>query len=173
MLIDDFMPDYDFSEKHDTEIVAPPAQIFETMKSVDICESAVFRWLFRLRGLRTKGFTLDKIADANFIELAQRKNKELVLGLIGKFWTPTGHLQRFDPADFAAFDQKEFAKATWNFSLDEIGAGKTLLATETRIRVPDDSNRSKFRIYWTFVRPFSGLVRMEMLKIVKNKAEGI
>jgi len=171
MLIDDFMPDYDFDESHDIEINAAADEVFKIVKTVDICDSSIVRWLFRLRGLRTEGFTLDRIRDINFIPLAEINNEELVVGIIGKFWTPAGHLQKFDPEEFKDFDQVGFAKATWNFSVKTIEKEKTRLITETRIKALDEKSRAKFGFYWTFVGPFSGLIRTEMLKIVKRKCE--
>ncbi len=171
MLIDDFLPEYDFNETHEIEIDASAERVFETVKSVDICDSRIVRWLFRLRGLRTEGFTLDRIRDINFIPLAENNSEELVLGIIGRFWTPAGHLQKFDPAEFKEFEKAGFAKATWNFSVEVVAENRTLLKTETRIKALDDTSRTKFGFYWTFVGPFSGLVRTEMLKIVKRKCE--
>ena len=171
MLIDGFMPEFDFSEKHEIEILAPAEKVFDKVKSVDICDSAIVRWLFRLRGLPTEGFALERSNEINFITLGELGHEELVLGIIGKFWTPTGRLQKFDPKDFIEFDTEGFAKATWNFSVEEVAIEKTLLATETRIKALDESSRTKFGFYWTFVKPFSGLVRTEMLSIVKQNCE--
>ena len=97
---------------------------------------------------------------------------ELLIGLAGKFWTLTGHLQKINSGNFREFDKKGFAKAVWNFSVDESG-NETRLTTETRIRCLDDASRRSFGFYWTFIQPFSGLIRNEMLKIVKKKAEAV
>ena len=35
----------------------------------------------------------------------------------------------------------------------------------------DPASRRAFGIYWLFVRPFSGLVRREVLRVVKRAAE--
>jgi len=47
----------------------------------------------------------------------------------------------------------------------------TRLTTETRIKCLDEDSRSRFGWYWAFIRPFSGLIRMEMLRAIKRKAE--
>jgi hypothetical protein len=49
--------------------------------------------------------------------------------------------------------------------------GATTLSTETRILCTDDRNRRRFRRYWAVVRPFSGLIRIELLRIVRREAE--
>jgi hypothetical protein len=75
--------------------------------------------------------------------------------------------------NFKAFDKSGYAKAVWNFSIDADGPEDevTRLTTETRIKCLDEGSRRSFGFYWTFVQPFSGLIRMEMLKTIKRKAE--
>jgi hypothetical protein len=72
--------------------------------------------------------------------------------------------------NFKAFDKSGYAKAVWNFSLNGDG-DNTRLTTETRIKCLDEGSRRCFGFYWTFVQPFSGLIRMEMLKMIKRRAE--
>jgi hypothetical protein len=170
MLIDEFLPEYDFSETHNIEIEATATNVFRVLNEVDLCESAIVRWLFRLRGMPTKRVTLRELRKTHFEMLGESENRELLLGLAGKFWTPTGNLQKIDSNNFRQFREKGFAKAVWNFSLDET-KGETLLTTETRIKCTDAESRRKFGFYWTFIQPFSGIVRKEMLKLVKQKAE--
>jgi hypothetical protein len=45
------------------------------------------------------------------------------------------------------------------------------LTTETRVHVPDPVSRRKFVRYWRFVRPFSGLIRRQVLQAAKRRAE--
>jgi hypothetical protein len=45
------------------------------------------------------------------------------------------------------------------------------LATETRVHVPDPVSRRKFVRYWRVVRPFSGLIRSQVLRAAKRRAE--
>jgi hypothetical protein len=45
------------------------------------------------------------------------------------------------------------------------------LTTETRIKCLDNESRRSFGFYWMFIQPFSGLIRMEMLRAIKRKAE--
>ncbi len=47
-----------------------------------------------------------------------------------------------------------------------------MLATETRIRYFGPAARRKFRLYWTFVGPFSGLVRGALLRGVRRRVQG-
>ena len=174
MLIDEFLPVYDFSERHETNISASAEKVFEALDSTDLADSWLIWGLFALRGLgwsrASKKLTLREMTGSGFAILGETPNEEILLGLAGKFWTPTGKLQKIDAGNFKEFDEKGFAKAVWNFSLDEKG-GETTLKTETRIRCLDEDSRQSFALYWTLIKPFSGLIRTEMLRIIKEKAE--
>jgi hypothetical protein len=171
MLIDDFMPRFDFKETHDIKIYATAEQVFRAAHEIDFCESWVVRWLMRLRGMSAGKMTLRELRKTIFEKLGESENREILLGLAGKFWTPMGNLQKIDASNFREFNEKGFAKATWNFWLDET-KGETRLTTETRIECMDAESRKSFGFYWTFIQPFSALIRKEMLRLIKRKAEG-
>jgi hypothetical protein len=170
MLIDEFLPKYDFVETHDIKIRAAAENVYQALWEMDVCESWIARWLFFLRGLPSDKMTLKDLKRVKFEILDKIINRELVIGLAGKFWSINGSLQKVTAENFRQFDKKGFAKAAWNFSIEETGNGSRLM-TETRIQCLDDESRRSFGFYWTFIQPFSGLIRMEMLKIVKRKAE--
>jgi hypothetical protein len=173
MLIDEFLPVYDFSERHETRVRAAAAKVYAAVDSTDFNESWIIWSLLTLRGLgfgnTSKNLTLRDAFD-NFTVLGETPNEEILLGLAGKFWTLTGSLQKVDAGNFKQFDKPGLAKAVWNFSLAETG-GETLLKTETRIQCLDEESRQSFALYWTVIKPFSGLIRTEMLRLIKEKAE--
>lgn len=174
MLIDDFLPVYDFSEKHETNIRASRERVYAAVDSTDFSDSWLVWGLLALRGLGwsrpTKSVTLREMTTDGFAILGENPNEEILLGLAGKFWTLGGSLQKVDASNFREFTEKGFAKAVWNFSLEEKD-GETTLRTETRIRCLDEGSRKSFALYWTVVEPFSGLIRAEMLRLIKQKAE--
>lgn len=176
MLIDEFMPEYDFSETHDVRISAAAGEVFDALHRVDLCaESAIVRWLFRLRGLPSKNVTLRGLSEMRFATLGADRDRELLLGLAGKFWTATGNLKEINSNNFRAFNETGCAKAVWNFSLDAsaatTAASETQLTTETRIRCLDAESRAKFKFYWMLIQPFSALIRKEILRAIKRRAE--
>lgn len=170
MLIDEFLPEHDFVETHSISIHADAADIYRAANEVDFSESPIIRWLMRLRGMSVGNLRLSNLGKFKFEMLGETVNKEMVIGLVGKFWTIAGGLQKIDAESFKEFDTVGFAKAVWNFSLAEDGAN-TRLTTETRIKCLDADSRRRFGFYWMFIQPFSGLIRMEMLKTIKRKAE--
>ncbi len=52
MLIDDFLPQYDYIETHDIGISASPETVFEAVNKIDLCESPIVRGLFFCAGYR-------------------------------------------------------------------------------------------------------------------------
>ncbi len=170
MLIDEFLPEYDFIETHTIAIDASAERVYAAANDVDFSESFIVKWLLRLRGMSGEAVTISSLKDSYFKVLGETANRELLIGLAGKFWTPLGDMQRLDASNFREFEKPGYAKAVWNFSLRP-ESDKTALTTETRIRCLDDGSRRNFGFYWTFIQPFSGLIRMEMLKMIKRKAE--
>ena len=170
MLIDDFLPEYDFEETHDIVINADAGRVYGAINEVDFAESFIVRWLLRLRGMSGEAVSLRNLEYSKFKILGEVVNKEVLIGLAGRFWSPWGDMQKVDASNFCEFEKLGYAKAVWNFSLDG-SANETNLTTETRIRCLDDGSRRSFGFYWTFIQPFSGLIRIEMLKTIKRKAE--
>ncbi|MCA1626116.1 MAG: hypothetical protein LC778_20445 [Acidobacteria bacterium] len=115
--------------------------------------------------------TLRDMTKFDFVVLDEKPNEEILFGLVGKFWKPTGDLQKIKAEDFLAFDKSGYAKAVWNFALAETAAQETRLTTETRAQCTDEASRSRFSFYWTFIKPFSGWIRQEALRLAKQKAE--
>lgn len=182
MLIDDHLPHADFAERHALRVNAPPERAYAAVRQLDMSGSLLVRTLFALRSLpglftrkpgrgeRALGTTTESLLRNGFVLLGERPPNEVVLGLVGRFWTPTGGIERIDPAEFTVFNRPGMAVAAWNFTVLPTDEG-SLVATETRVRCTDDAARRSFARYWRVVRPFSGLIRMEALRAVRRTAE--
>ena len=107
--------------------------------------------------------------DASFGRLEEAPPREIVLGVAGRFWRPTGNVQPFRRQDFDGPVGRGLARAVWNFALRDTGDGHTLLSTETRVVCGDAASRRKFRLYWRVVGPFSGLIRRSMLRAIRRE----
>ena len=159
-------------ERHDVVVRAPVERVYGAVRALDISDARVTRLLFRLRGLPSQPrFTLDDFLKMRFILLGERSDEELLLGLVGKFWTPAGELRRIERAEFKDLNERGYAKAAWSFHLTQATHDEVSLETETRVYCTDGLSRMKFRLYWTVVGVFSGIVRREMLQIIKRNAE--
>ena len=170
MLLDEYLPEFDFEETHGITVNADASAVYAAINEVDFSESTIVRWLLRIRGMSGTNVRLDRLSEFNFARLAERVDKELLIGLAERFWTPFGDLQHVTADSFRSFNKPGYAKAVWNFSL-EPSDSRTRLTTETRIRCLDANSRRSFGLYWTIVQPFSGWIRMEMLRMIKGRAE--
>ena len=108
---------------------------------------------------------------AGFRAVAKRAPQELVIGLLGRFWTLHGGLCAEVTADtFRAGPPSGQALAGWNFSVATRPDGSSELRTETRVWCAADA-QWKFRLYWLAVRPGSGLIRRAILRAIRRHAE--
>lgn len=180
MLIESFIPNPDAIETHEIEIAASREAVYQALWATDLGGSPIIKSLMALRSLpgivshpkRLRHLpgqiTLQTIIEGGFGQLAEAPGKEVVLGVVGQFWRPTGNLLPFSKEMFRGPVQPGLARGVWNFSVHEVGEGLTVLSTETRVVCGDAASRLKFRAYWTVVRPFSGLIRVIMLRAVKK-----
>lgn len=171
--LDDFLPVYEFSERHSLTIAARPERIDDALRSVSLSDVPVARALWALRRLgRSSGDPGKPFVDAALegaVLLDQASGEGLVLGLTGQFWRLRGGDSSGRPRtieEFRAYDRPDACKAVLDFRV-----GPSLLSTETRVHVPDQATRRKFARYWRVIRPFSGLIRILFLRAAKRKAE--
>jgi hypothetical protein len=182
VLIDDFMPNFDVSERHHTLVLAPADEAYHAAREMDLARSRVIRGLFAARGIPRlitrraggrgpRSMTVDRLLASGFVWLGEDPGREFVLGLVGTFWRPGGGVSRLEPSEFAAFDEPGQAKAVWNFRVIGDGDERSFVTTETRVRVPDEASRRKFLLYWAAIGPFSGVIRRQALALIKADAE--
>lgn len=180
MLIDSFVPVPDAAEKHSIQIAANRDVVYQALRTTDFGRSLIVKGLLIFRSVpkfllhpsrraqTNRQITLQTIIEAGFGILAEDPNREIVLGVTGPFWRPVGNVLPFNEENFRGAVPPGVACAAWNFAVEDAGEGHTVLSTETRIICGDSSSRRKFRVYWLFVRPFSGLIRHLMLRAVRR-----
>jgi hypothetical protein len=169
--IDAFLPHYDVHEVHRITIAGRPDAVYRAIRSLDFSRSPVIRCLFRMRGMPSAAIHLERLLQSGFILLADRPAQSLVLGLVGRFWLPTGQLMAVAPEDFHAAEPAGCAKAAWDFVIEETQPGRVRLSTETRIQCLDTRSRKRFMLYWRVIGPFSAWIRREMLRGIKARVE--
>ncbi len=184
--IDKFLPNHDYRAAYQIRMNAPRSAVYESLLHSDFSELWVTRLLMTLRTgkpmprHRMPGDLRQRLQGTGFVMLEEIPDDELVIGVAGRFWRPDGgRCMDITPANFIDFSRIGYAKVAWNFKLrgelPETETGTrittTILSTETRIQCFGPSALWKFRIYWSLVGPFSGLIRKAILKQVKTNAE--
>jgi hypothetical protein len=184
MLIESFAPSPDAVETHEIEIAASRESVYQALWAADFGRSRVVRGLLALRSLprfimhparsraHIQRITLHTLIDAGFGRLAEEPGREIVLGIAGRFWHPVSNTVPFSESNFRGPVPAGLARAVWNFRVREAGDRRTILSTETRVTCADRVSRRKFRAYWVVVRPFSGLIRLLMLRAVRDVCRG-
>lgn len=148
-LLDKYLPEYTFDEYHKILTNASVKNCFTVAKNVNIGESTLTRLLMKLRGLPAKDLKLQNfIRNIGFTYLEENPYHEFVIDA----------------------SQKNI-KIFWNFSFEIITEHETLVSTETRILCLTKKSKSAFSLYWFFVKPFSSLIRKEILRLIRLHAE--
>ena len=174
MIADEVLPVYDVIMRHAMSVPAPAGAVWAALHRADFASAWYVRALLILRGLRRPAqrdrVTLDRLVQGVFIPLGERPGREIALGLVGRFWTPSGGRLTLSPDEFTRWSRPGHAKAVWTFVVEPDGPTTTRLATETRVACVDATSRRRFRLYWLVIRPFSGLIRHAMLAAVVREA---
>jgi hypothetical protein len=175
--LDDFLPVYEFSERHDVEIHAARERVDRALREVSVDQIRGIRLLYMLRGLGRGSHDTKQpflgLAGIGAVELENETGGGVVLGLTGQFWRLRRGLKLPRPRtaeEFAAYDRPDVCKAVIDFRIAELGAGRSRLSTETRVHVDDPTARRAFRRYWFVIKPFSGLTRILFLRAVRAQA---
>jgi hypothetical protein len=181
-----FLPNWDFAEVHSRYIPALRRKVFVAIRSLTAPEVLLLGpllWLrrlpARLLGRRPPASSradrnrpiLDVVEHGGFLVLDVDEEREIVAGVVGRFWRPVANdTVRLPCASaFLAFDEPGYAKAAVNFRLEDEGEG-CRVTTETRILATDAESRRSFARYWSLIRPGSGLIRRSWLRAIARRA---
>jgi hypothetical protein len=168
-LLDEVLPEYDYAAKYSIRIRATPERIYKILQN-GIPTGNITRFLMMLRRIpglfRRKGS-----ADYSFYKLKEWQGREIVIGIAGQFWKPVAKTVAITNLDeFLSFDRNGFCKAALNLQITRQEDGVSVLSTETRV-LSFGYAKEDFRSYWQLIKPFSGMIRREILRKIKRQAE--
>lgn len=176
-LIDEFLPRYDFRERHTALISAPADLILDCAARQRAQDDPLIRLAIRLRELpsrlmqRSQRPPLD-LDDFTF--LGRDGDRGLAFGLIGAFWQADYGLLDIDsPEAFKATVRTDVCQLVMDFNVDATASGASMLSTETRVFCPSPAVRRRFAPYWFVIRPVSGLIRQRTLARIRREAESL
>jgi len=176
--LDEFVPVWQFRERHTIRIAAPPERVFEAIRNVRANEIALFNTLTRLRrgGRQTSESILnagdstpllDVATRSGFIYLADDSPREVVLGTV--VIAPRGARGPFTPETFKTVPPG-FAVGVMNFVVTPEGPNSSFVSTETRVFANSPRARRNFARYWRMIYPGSALIRLMWLRAVERRA---
>ncbi len=187
LVIDRFLPRYDFAAAHAGVFRASPESCYGAARRLDLLRDPVIRALLGLRsfpqrladrlggrpatskeGSPPPTFRLDDMVRYDWILLGEEPNLEIVFGQIGRPWKAVGASKGppVEAATFASFDDPGFAKIAFSLGVQPYGANSSILTMETRVALTDPASRRRFRRYWRIVGPFVRLIDQMALRLV-------
>jgi hypothetical protein len=179
-LLDRFIPEYDVVERHSISIDAPAAEVLAAAKEQDLLELPLVSAIFKARQFALGASPGDEKQPRGLLAatrslgwgvLAERPDREIVLGAVTKPWEPNVTFRALPPDQFAAYHTPGEVKIVWTLRADPAENGGSVFRTETRAVATDAIARDRFRTYWSFVAPGVSAIRWLGLQPLKREAE--
>ncbi len=180
--LDEFLPEYDFYERHEVAVHATTDRTVAALRQVTFDDIAVMDTLMRIRAAAGGRFNartparnrpiLDVMAGPGsaFLPLAG-DSREIVMGMAGRPWSSEPGPRVRSSADFAAFNAPRSVKIAFNLVVEEGKPGWSRVTTETRVLATDDAARRIMARYWRLIYPGSGMIRRMWLNATRARAE--
>ncbi|MGH7712817.1 MAG: hypothetical protein ACREOG_16120 [Gemmatimonadaceae bacterium] len=180
--LDEFMPVYQFHERHTVRINASRARVYQSIVGVTAGEVRFFGFLTAIRRLGRPGPEsilnapeplplLDVATRTGFLTLANEPEREVVVGTV--VLAPASARTEPPPTAeaFRAIAAAGFAVAALNFLISPNDSQSTVLTTETRVFATDRATQRTFAKYWRVIYPGSALIRRNWLRAIRLRAE--
>lgn len=171
------LPGAQFAEWHSRVIEAEPAAVWEafhTARWSELRSTKVFLYA-RAGGL---AISLDRLLTARpgpGAPIAEEAPHYTTSGMIGRPWWPVP--QQLPPADdldeLRAFDRPGWLKYGMEWVFSSLPGGRTFVETATVCEATDRIAERRFRAYWALIRPFSGLLRHDLLSLLERRATSV
>lgn len=175
MLVDDFLPSYDISDSVATRVEADPESTWDALSAVDLIEVGRRKPLVGLLGalrilpevvshaihgerppsspgqMRLRDIAELPADQGGWVLLGERRNHEIALGLVGKFWRPVIPYANVTREEFRDFAEPGYAKTVYSIAVEPEAEGRSgcLLSGTMRTATTDEHARRWFRRYWT------------------------
>jgi hypothetical protein len=178
--LDRVLPQFAHREVHTLDVGASPELVWTALHEVTGNDMPLTRMLVAVRGLGARGAArpvVDRFVAGGFGVVLDEAPRALALAAAGQPWRLRGGERVALPVgdqEVSEFARPGFVLMAMSFGLESLGGmggGRTRLTTETRVQPTDAGSARRFRPYWMVVRAGSGLIRHELLRAVKRRAE--
>jgi hypothetical protein len=193
--LDEVVPRWQFSERHEIRVRATTAVVARAAREVTARDIRGFRLLTWIRNPRLPGAgepesilappadepILDVALRSGFVQLSEEPGREVVFGTVV---VAPEEVRRGAGAEIermragltaeqvrAALELPGYAVGVMNFRWIDAGGGWTQITTETRVFATDAAARRRFGVYWRVIYPGSALIRRAWLAAIRERAE--
>jgi hypothetical protein len=180
--LDEWMPVWQFDERHVIRVGASPEKVFDAIHAVRADEIFLFRTLIAIRRCGRPGPEsilnapenkplLDVATQTTFIYLADEAPREIVVGTV--IAAPRGiHAPaKLTPEMFREKLPPGVALATMNYLVAPDDRGGSTISTTTRVYGNNAAAVRRFAVYWRIIHPGSDIIRRTWLRAIKRRAE--
>ena len=181
--LDEWMPVWQFAERHAVRVDASPEKVFAAIRAVRADEILFFRTLIAIRRCGRPGPEnildapetkplLDVATQTTFVVLADESPQELVVGTVVAAPEKVCASGKLTPEVFGKTLPAGVALATMNYLVTPHQGGGSIVSTETRVYANGASAMHRFAVYWRIIHPGSDIIRRMWLRAIKRRAEG-
>ena len=178
-LLDVFIPTHDVVERHHVMVDAPAAVTLACARNLDLQQGCVSRAIFKARDVimgadqvpAPAGGLIAVLLELGWGVLAEQPGHEIILGAVTRPWEASPVFRSVPASEFAAFGEPGYVKIVVTLRADPVTDRTSMFRTETRAAATDAQARRLFRRYWAMVSPGVALIRLAMLKPIKDAAE--
>jgi hypothetical protein len=179
-VLDDIMPEYQFSERHSARIHARPEQVMQAIRQSTFGDMKSLVTLLKIRGavlrihdtdnLLQDKRVLDAFSASGYVSVGS-EHEIVMCG--GANVRAKRSLEVRTLQEFAAYREQGAVKMAYDFNVEDAGDGWSTISTETRVLATDDFTRRGMGRYWRLIVPGSGLLRLQWLEGIKRRAESM
>jgi hypothetical protein len=177
--LDDFLPEYQFSEYHETHVRAPVEAVVKAVREVSLADMPAAVWLLRIRAAAGGRFSwrapdprpfLERMVQpgSGFLALEVDDPGELVYGMVGFVHKPPPPVAT--PEQFVAFTEPGGIRVAFNLRVIPEADGVVRVSTVTRCLANGDEARRTFAGYWRIIYPGSAIIRRVWLNAIVARA---
>jgi len=170
------LPKWKWGMRQRIRIQRPPSDVYAALKAVNLAEMRMARLLSALRfktrgGAEPRGKFEDVMGEGGWVTLVDNPGREVIRGLIGRFWQRDAGIVRVrDANEYYLFSEPGYAKLAFAYFLEECTSG-TELAVATHVQSTDAGAAKRFLPYWALIRIGAALTIRSGLRAIRRRAE--
>ena len=178
-VLDEIVPEYQFSEKHSVRVHARPEQAVQAIRQSTLGDLKSLVTLMKIRGAvyrqpfqgfgewQDKPFVDSFLASGYLIGGNEREIAIFGVVDVRAKRRPEVH----SLPELAAYRKPGGVVTAFDFIVEDAGDGWSNIFAETRMMATDDATCRGAGRYWRLIVPGSGLLRLQWLEGIKGRAE--